>query len=298
MMSNPPTVKDFFDAEWPFGDVVYCYKDWEWTLPGGYKLTGCVTKFIIVRNAGGGHYELYLGSQDPGRYAFIINVVRDAFLANPRSLLPESLRDMSIKMNLGGQALEYSQLPTSKTFTIYVEALLDRNVVDQSVARWAERGLELLIKDQSFVNTNRRLFRPYAFISHDSSDKATVARPLAERLSSEVGRVWYDEYSLQVGQSLRESIEDGLKHSDRCVLILSKAFLRNEGWARREFDSIYTREIVEKQKVILPVWVDVTKEELYQYSPILADRVATIWSTGIDDVVKRLASAIKQPPAR
>jgi hypothetical protein len=129
---------------------------------------------------------------------------------------------------------------------------------------------------------------------HAFTDKEAIARPLAERLRERVGTIWYDEYSLRVGDSLRESIENGLKRSDRCVIILSKAFLKNQGRAKREFDSIYTREIVEKRKVILPVWVDVSRDNLYQYSPILADRVGVMWSEGIDSVVAKLATSLRQ----
>jgi hypothetical protein len=49
------------------------------------------------------------------------------------------------------------------------------------------------------------------FISHATEDKDEVARPLAERLRSLGYSVWYDEYSLKVGQSLSEEIARGRK---------------------------------------------------------------------------------------
>ncbi len=48
------------------------------------------------------------------------------------------------------------------------------------------------------------------FISHASEDKDEVARPLAEELTRLGFRVWYDEYSLRLGDSLREKIDEGL----------------------------------------------------------------------------------------
>ena len=43
-----------------------------------------------------------------------------------------------------------------------------------------------------------------AFISHASEDKETFVRGLAQGLSSEGLRIWYDEITLSVGDSLRE----------------------------------------------------------------------------------------------
>jgi hypothetical protein len=57
--------------------------------------------------------------------------------------------------------------------------------------------------------------------------------------------VWYDQFSLRVGDSLRESVEAGLKECHKCILVLTPNFLSNKGWAKHEYSSIFTREIVE-----------------------------------------------------
>ena len=98
---------------------------------------------------------------------------------------------------------------------------------------------------------------PLAFISHDSKDKSDVARPLANLLLTRMCSVWYDEYSLRVGDHLRDSIEKGIKECKKCILILTPNFLTNNGWTKTEFDSIFTRERIEQQKLILPVWYKV-----------------------------------------
>ena len=64
--------------------------------------------------------------------------------------------------------------------------------------------------------------------------------------------VWYDEYSVKVGDSLRASVEKGLKESKKCVLILSPNFLSNTGWTKTEFDSIFTRQILEGSNIVPP----------------------------------------------
>ena len=77
--------------------------------------------------------------------------------------------------------------------------------------------------------------------------------------------------------------------------MLTPNFLGNKGWTRREYDLIFTRELVEKQKVILPVWNEISPEDVYQYSPILADRVAVQWSLGKEEVARKLLNAINAP---
>jgi poly-D-alanine transfer protein DltD len=104
--------------------------------------------------------------------------------------------------------------------------------------------------------------------------------------------VWYDEFSLVAGDSLRENIEKGLKDAKKCVVILSPNFFSNGGWSKAEFDSIYTREIHEKKNVILPVWHNVDKNEVYEYCPRLVDRFALSSSIGIKKLAKELVKAI------
>jgi hypothetical protein len=60
----------------------------------------------------------------------------------------------------------------------------------------------------------------------------------------------------------------------------------------REYDSIFTREIVEKRNVILPVWDEISVDDVYRFSPILADRVAVQWSLGVEEVARRLLRSI------
>jgi len=35
---------------------------------------------------------------------------------------------------------------------------------------------------------------------------------------------------------------------------------------QKEFDSIFTREILEKRKLVLPVWYNVSQQEVFDYS--------------------------------
>jgi hypothetical protein len=155
-----------------------------------------------------------------------------------------------------------------------------------------ENDISVVIRDESYAEQRDKLSRPKAFISHDSRDKDPLVRELASKLQSMLCPVWYDEYSLSVGDSLRESIESGLKECDKCILVISTHFIDNDGWTKAEFDSVYTREIHEEENVILPVWHNVSKEQVYEYSPRLADRVALNSDMGVEKLAKKLYGAI------
>ncbi|NVM20288.1 MAG: toll/interleukin-1 receptor domain-containing protein [Desulfobacterales bacterium] len=159
--------------------------------------------------------------------------------------------------------------------------------------RAAELGQSVKFREQSYADERNRSEKPLAFISHDSRDKESIASPLALQLQKYMCPVWYDEYSLKVGDSLREQIEKGLKECLKCILILTPNYLSNEGWGKKEFDSVFTRELIENEKVILPVWHGVSKKEVYEYSPALADRVAANWNDGVENVARRLKRAVE-----
>jgi hypothetical protein len=110
------------------------------------------------------------------------------------------------------------------------------------------------------------------FISHASEDKDGFVRELAEALRAKGARVWYDEFTLKVGDSLRGNIDRGLAGSRFGVVILSEHFFRKE-WTNRELDGLVALEVQGKSR-ILPIWHKVSKDEVARYSPPLADKVA------------------------
>ena len=140
-----------------------------------------------------------------------------------------------------------------------------------------ENDLYLTFRNSKYLKTKMDIEKPQAFISHDSRDKEEIARKLAYGLSSRLCTVWYDEYSLKIGDSLRDSIEKGIKEAKKCILVLTPNFLNNLGWTKKEFDSIFKRELIYNQRIILPIWHNVSKEQIYEFSPALADTVALKW---------------------
>jgi len=110
------------------------------------------------------------------------------------------------------------------------------------------------------------------FISHATEDKDEVVRPLAHALQELGLRVWYDEFELRIGSSLRRKIDEGLARSRFGVVVLSHAFFA-KNWSKYELDGLVTREMTGEQ-IILPLWHKITKAEVIGYSPSLADKLA------------------------
>ncbi len=125
------------------------------------------------------------------------------------------------------------------------------------------------------------------FISHASEDKEEFVRPLAETLESLEVKVWYDEFTLKVGDSLRNSIDHGLVKSRFGTVILSAAFC-SKNWTQYELNSMVAREM-NGHKMILPIWHKISKDEVIKFSPALADKVALNTSTSS---IKEIAMAL------
>ena len=130
------------------------------------------------------------------------------------------------------------------------------------------------------------------FISHASEDKEQLVRPLAQALSDRGIGVWYDEFSLKMGDSLRSSIDYGLANSRYGVVVLSKSFFAKH-WPVQELNGLFSKELKGKN-VILPIWHTVKAEEVRAFSPMLADRKAISSDAGIDNLVRDIINALEE----
>lgn len=144
-----------------------------------------------------------------------------------------------------------------------------------------------------FQNTEDGAVMEYdVFISHASEDKDAVVRPLANALVQHGLRVWYDEFELKIGDSLRRKIDKGLANSRFGIVVLSRDFIK-KGWTNYELDGIISKAVSGEQ-VMLPIWHEITKQEIIAYSPSLADKVARNTSSyTIDEIANEIAELIQ-----
>lgn len=155
------------------------------------------------------------------------------------------------------------------------------------------QGLMLQLMDRNYRESSKAPERiGYdAFISHASEDKAKVVKPLARALTIMGFNIWYDEFELEVGDSLRQSIDQGLASSRFGIVVLSPDFFA-KNWPQYELNGLTAREI-EGRKVILPIWHNVDRDDVLAYSPTLADKVAlTTAKMSIKKVAELLAPVL------
>ena len=149
-----------------------------------------------------------------------------------------------------------------------------RMFADADIAYSLHHGLMLRMADRNYDESK---IAPEeigydAFISHASEDKEKFVKPLASALTRLDYRVWYDEFELRVGDSLRQSIDKGLVNSRFGIVVLSPGFF-SKNWPQYELNGLTAREM-DGHKVILPIWHMVDREDVPAYSPTLADKVA------------------------
>ncbi|MBS5283411.1 MAG: toll/interleukin-1 receptor domain-containing protein [Clostridiales bacterium] len=131
------------------------------------------------------------------------------------------------------------------------------------------------------------------FISHASEDKDEVARPLAEALRENGLTVWYDEFELRIGDSLRRKIDKGIANSNFGIIVISRDFI-SKGWTNYELDGLITRA-VNGEQTMLPVWHNVTKREVINYSPSLADKLArSTTEFTVEEIADEIADLIRE----
>lgn len=129
------------------------------------------------------------------------------------------------------------------------------------------------------------------FISHATEDKDAVVRELAHELREHGLTVWYDEFELRIGDSLRRKIDSGIARSRFGVVVLSHAFFA-KGWPQYELDGLVTMAVSGRQ-VLLPLWHEISKDEVVRQSPSLADKVALRTADyTIEEIAAEIAAVI------
>ena len=129
------------------------------------------------------------------------------------------------------------------------------------------------------------------FISHASEDKESFVNDLVEELTKLGVKVWYDKLCIIWGDSLRSKIDEGLRNSKYGIVILSEAYIK-KGWTQYELEGLFNIEMT-NGKTILPIWHNITKRQVQEFSPTIAGRLAinTTMQTA-DEIALELVSLL------
>lgn len=112
------------------------------------------------------------------------------------------------------------------------------------------------------------------FVSHAFEDKEDFVDDLVAEMRKLDLKVWYDSDKLKWGDSMREKIDRGLSKSKYGVVVLSPNYIAEQiYWTKAELNGLFQVETI-NGKTILPIWHNLTKKQVVEYSPIIADRKA------------------------
>jgi hypothetical protein len=155
---------------------------------------------------------------------------------------------------------------------------------------WMQSDFGSITAIQQFDEEKESDYQWDVFISHASEDKEVFVKKLAKALERRKLRVWYDDFSLKIGDSLTASIDKGLAKSRFGIVVISPNFMKKE-WTQKELGALVTRES-QSEKVILPIWLNVSVSQVVKFSPMLADKKAIQADAGIASVVSELMNVI------
>jgi hypothetical protein len=230
------------------------------------------------------HSDLRYAALDDSRLRFIHiynSDLRDAHLNNEtlefavlkRTVVEES-RISELKQ--AGFALELTNQPTPSEWLDWPHF----NVRDTD----GEFGIIIHQGKTYWISEGRWDF----FISHASSVKETIARPLAHALQKRDQKVWFDELQIKAGDILNEVIELGIKGSLFGVVVITEDFFGRR-WTEAELDVL-------TQKRIFLVLHNVQAEDLRRLRPGLEDRFSIESDLGAEQIADKLIESIQQPP--
>lgn len=126
------------------------------------------------------------------------------------------------------------------------------------------------------------------FLSHASEDK-TFVESLANELASRGVKVWYDRFILQPGDSLSAKIDQGLRDSNYGIIVLSPHFF-SKPWPESEYRAMLARQNSTGTRCIIPVWHNITRDDVAAQSPLLLDIFAIDSKNGVVNAALQIMS--------
>lgn len=111
------------------------------------------------------------------------------------------------------------------------------------------------------------------FISHAYEDKEEFVDEFVDELKKQDVRVWYDTDKLKLGDSMRKKIDRGLSKSKYGIVVLSPNYIKDgKYWTAAELNGLFQMESIGRK--IIPIWHKLSKKEIMEYSPMIADKKA------------------------
>lgn len=164
------------------------------------------------------------------------------------------------------EGLNLSNFFFVKNIFLYIDRVVEDKEKELIINYGKSIGFNIFIRDMKYSLECHELSTPLAFISQAFVDKDSLVRILANEMRSLNCPVWYDEYTLELGDNMVEKFDEGIKNTKYSIVVLSKSYITNTTWASYEF-----KKIIEKENnIIIPIWYGVSKDEVEKFSPGLS----------------------------
>jgi len=108
------------------------------------------------------------------------------------------------------------------------------------------------------------------FISYSGKDEEFARRIHADLQDNGV-RCWFAPHDMQSGKKLHEQIDMAIRIHERLLLILSPNSINSE-WVKTEISKARKREIKEGKRVLFPILLNMSFDELKEWECFDADR--------------------------
>jgi hypothetical protein len=125
---------------------------------------------------------------------------------------------------------------------------------------------------------------PNVFISHRKDD-AQLAEQLATEVRDAGHEVWFDEWKIDLGDSIVERVDEGLEGSNYLVLCYSSSGM--SPWVNREWMSALARQLSGNGVKVVPVLLTGGKPPAILADVKYADLVKD-WSKGVSELLRAI----------
>lgn len=108
------------------------------------------------------------------------------------------------------------------------------------------------------------------FISHANKDKDDLIEELFQSLDKLGVEIFYDKETIDWGDKWKDKILEGTKKSEFAIIVISENFFGRE-WTEKELTEFLNKQNRNGQKLILPILHNISKEQLKEKYPNVAD---------------------------
>lgn len=109
------------------------------------------------------------------------------------------------------------------------------------------------------------------FISHSKETKESIAIPMVQILLNLGFNAWIDRKEIVSGGYIYQDIREAIHNSEYCIAIIDSIYL-SRTWTLEELNIFYQRELTEHKNLIIPIYIDIEKETVYEQLPWLEGR--------------------------